>query len=212
MHRVATSAVPLRRLVDTSNFGPILSSRRNLVGMTMAIVAIVVHLVVGLGAFWPVIALCSWGIGVALTPSPAPPALPPPRTLVDAIIEATEHFQDLEVHEATEKHLGQLEWTMGQLQRHMDELAAQPILLQTVNEIAFSHVPTLEAAYKEVPDIARREAMLELDASLKLLNDEATKILNAIVEQKFKGLEDQRALLEQKFSGVTLYLDGPQEG
>lgn len=176
--------------------------------MILAIVAVLVHLLVGLGILWPVIALCAYGIGVALTPSPSQPALTAPSTLVDALEAATLRFRALGIGQSSERELGQLKWTVGQLERHMDELAAQPILLQTVNEIAYSHVPTLEAAFEEVPDIARGHAIGELDSSLRLLNEEAAKILNAIVQQKYRGLEDQRAQLEQKFTGVKLYLDG----
>ncbi|MEJ5998809.1 hypothetical protein [Corynebacterium sp. H130] len=195
--------------MDTNNW---FFSRRNMVGMVLAIVAIVVHLVVGLGTMWPVIALSAWGIGVALTPAAPQPALEEPRTLVDAIEESTVRFRNLGVGQSSERELGQLSWTIGQLERHMDELAAQPILLQTVNEIAFSHVPTLVTAFEEVPDIARSQGIDELDQSLHFLNMESSKILNAIVQQKFKGLEDQRSQLEEKFSGVKLYLDGPSQG
>lgn len=193
--------------MDTSNW---FFSRRNVVGLILAIVAVVIHLAVGLGTLWPVIAIAAWGVGVALTPSAPQPALAPPSTLVDAIDASTLHFRALGIGQSSERELGQLKWTIGQLERHMDELAAQPILLQTVNEIAYSHVPTLEAAFEEVPDIARGQALDELDSSLQLLNEEAAKILNAIVQQKFRGLEGQRAELEQKFTGVKLYLDGPQ--
>lgn len=187
-------------------------SRRNMVGMTLAILAIAVHLVVGIGYLWPVVALCAYGIGVAITPSPSQPALAPQSTLVDAIESSSAHLRALGAGNSSAQELGQLKWTIGQLERHMDELAAQPILLQTVNEIAYSHLPTLEAAFEEVPDIARGHAIDELDQSLHFLNKEAAKILDAIVKQKFRGLEDQRAQLEEKFSGVKLYLDGPSPG
>lgn len=198
--------------MPTNNVWTALSSRKNIVGMVLAIVAIIVHLVIGLGPLWPVIAVAAWGIGVALTPSSPAPALKSAPSLVDAIATETEKFRALGVSDSSLRQLNQLRWTIGQLEHHMDELSAQPILLQTVNEIAFSHVPTLVTAYEEVPDIARRGAQRELDSSLGLLNQEAGKILSAIVDQKFKGLEDQRALLEQKFSGVSLYLDGPESG
>lgn len=194
--------------MDTNNW---FFSRRNVAGMILAIIAIALHLAVGLGSLWPLVALCAYGVGAVLTPSASKPELAAPRTLVDAIESSTQNFRALGVGQSSIQELGQLKWTIGQLERHMDELAAQPILLQTVNEIAYSHVPTLEAAFAEVPDIARGQAIGELDNSLRLLNEEAGKILNAIVQQKFKGLEDQRAELEQRFTGVSLYLDGPSQ-
>lgn len=200
--------------MDTSStFWGALASRKNIVGMVLAIITVVLHLVIGLGTFWPIIAAAAWGIGVALTPgAPATPQLAAPATLVDALETSEERFRILGAGPNTRKQFGQLKWTIGQLERHMDELAAQPILLQTVNEIAYTHLPTLEEAYAEVPDIARHSANASLDSSLQLLNDEAGKILTAIVNQKFRGLEDQRAELERNFSGVKLYLEGPPEG
>lgn len=36
--------------------------------MILAIVVIVIHLVVGLGVFWPVVALAGYGAGVSCSP------------------------------------------------------------------------------------------------------------------------------------------------
>ncbi|AKK03042.1 hypothetical protein [Corynebacterium epidermidicanis] len=110
------------------------------------------------------------------------------------------------------QRLNELTWVIGELENHFDSLATQPILLQTVTDISYSHLQTLEAAYVEVPDIARRQANAELERSLDLLNSEARKILAAIVHQKFKGLGNQRALLEHHVSGVQLYLDDNPAG
>ncbi|MDU0478547.1 hypothetical protein QVA66_04755 [Staphylococcus chromogenes] len=192
--------------MDTSNW---FSSRKNVVGMVLASIAVIVHLIAGLGAFWPVIALAAYGLGVVLTPSAQPPvALPTSETYSEAVGSSAERFSALGVGESSKLHLGKLQWTIQELEKHVDELAAQPILLQTVSEISYSHLPSLESAYAEVPDLARKHAGKRLDSSLALLNQEATKILNAIVEQKFKGLEDQRSMLEERFSGVQLYLSG----
>ncbi len=43
-------------------------SRRNMVGMLLAVVVVVLHLVLGLGFLWPVAALAAWGAGALLTP------------------------------------------------------------------------------------------------------------------------------------------------
>ncbi|MEJ5928287.1 hypothetical protein WG915_06610 [Corynebacterium sp. H128] len=185
------------------------ASRKNVVGMVFAIAAVLTHILIGLGTFWPVIAIAAWGLGVVLTPGgPAAPAISPGETFAEAVQSSEQRFRNLGAHGSSLRQLGELKWTIRELEKHLDELSAQPILLQTVSEIAYSHLPTLEAAFAEVPDIARKEAVAELDSSLDLLNTEAAKILTAIVEQKFKGLGDQRALLEEKFTGVQLYLDG----
>ena len=43
-------------------------SRRNMVGMLLAVVVVMLHLVLGLGFLWPVAALAAWGAGALLTP------------------------------------------------------------------------------------------------------------------------------------------------
>lgn len=188
------------------------SSRKNMVGMLLAVLAVVTHLVVGLGPLWPIIAAAAWGIGVTLTPSPQQTALASPtKSYLDAVRESSEQFRELGIYESSKNLLADLQRTIAELENHQDELAAQPILLQTVADISYTHLPTLVSAYAEVPQYARSGGQTELDQSLKMLVDESHNILNALIAQKFKGLEDQRNRLEDAFSGLQLYLAGPKD-
>lgn len=49
--------------------GGFFASRRNIVGMVLAVLVIVGHLAFGFGAFRPVAAAAAWGVGVLLTPA-----------------------------------------------------------------------------------------------------------------------------------------------
>ena len=52
-------------------------SLKNQVGLVLAILVVVLHLVVGIGMYWPVAALAAYGAGAALTPARKPKELPP---------------------------------------------------------------------------------------------------------------------------------------
>lgn len=54
--------------MPTNNGGSFFFSRKNLAGIAIATLIIALHLVIGLGAFWPVVAIAGYGAAVALTP------------------------------------------------------------------------------------------------------------------------------------------------
>ena len=53
------------------------ASRKNQVGLVLAILVVVLHLVVGIGIYWPVAGLAAYGAGAALTPARKAMELPP---------------------------------------------------------------------------------------------------------------------------------------
>ena len=53
------------------------ASAKNQVGLVLAILVVVLHLVVGIGIYWPVAALAAYGAGAALTPARKPKELTP---------------------------------------------------------------------------------------------------------------------------------------
>ena len=52
----------------TSSGGGFLNSPANIVGLILAIAVVLLHLTVGLGFLWPVVAIAAWGASVALLP------------------------------------------------------------------------------------------------------------------------------------------------
>ena len=58
-------------------FARYFASPKNQVGLVLAILVVVLHLVVGIGVYWPVAALAAYGAGAALTPARTPKELPP---------------------------------------------------------------------------------------------------------------------------------------
>ncbi|AKK03041.1 hypothetical protein [Corynebacterium epidermidicanis] len=56
----------------TNSPGPMqwFNSRKNIAGMVLAVV---IHLIIGLGPLCPVVAAAAWGLGALLTPNPALP-------------------------------------------------------------------------------------------------------------------------------------------
>ena len=53
---------------DKSSGGGFLNSPANIVGFILAISVVLLHLTVGLGFLWPVVAIAAWGASVALLP------------------------------------------------------------------------------------------------------------------------------------------------
>lgn len=52
----------------TSSGGGFLNSLAKIVGLILAIAVVLLHLTVGLGFLWPVVAIADWGASVALLP------------------------------------------------------------------------------------------------------------------------------------------------
>ena len=68
-------------MASNNSFSNFLVSRKNQVGLLLAILVVVLHIAFGFGPFWPVAAIAAWGAGAALTPPPKQQALPPAQVL-----------------------------------------------------------------------------------------------------------------------------------
>ncbi|MFC6146651.1 hypothetical protein [Corynebacterium nasicanis] len=180
-------------------------SRKNLIGMVLAAAIIVVHLVLGLGFLWPVVALAAWGAGVALTPAPRQQALPPAPERPDA--DELLRRLDLSTRElysagpaapvldATAALRGSLlevllEWD------HLGDVPEQRVVIETIID---DYLPRTLRAYLAITERQHPVAIAETVDSLGILQEEATRIHRAVVNDTLRELEDQTRALRLQF-------------
>lgn len=180
-------------------------SRKNLVGMIIAVVVIVVHLVVGLGFLWPVVAALGWGAGVALTPAATPKELPPAAKAHDgqslladldrtsrkfyAAVPANEVLDSLAALRGSLREV-LLEW------ENLDDVPEQRVVLEAIVE---EYLPSTLRGYLAVTDRRHPQAISQTTESLRLLTEETDRIRQALLHDTLRELEDQNRALRLQF-------------
>lgn len=188
-----------------------LRSRRNIVGMLLAIAVIMLHLLVGLGALWPVVALAGYGAGVALTPARRSPEITPaPRPTLagpDELRPVTgRQIERLKVHAVPPPvihALADFEVAALKVLRNWAELTDFPEHQVTVRSMIATYVPELVDSYLRIPDRTEPRAVNDIIASFTLLRDEAEHIYEAIMENNLSRLADHGRVLRMQFGRLT---------
>ncbi|MDO5668913.1 MAG: hypothetical protein Q4G50_02800 [Corynebacterium sp.] len=186
----------------TNNF---FLSPKNLVGMIIAVVVIVVHLIVGLGFLWPLVAALGWGAGVALTPAARGKELPPAPAEKDghsllgdldrtsrkfyAALPANEVLDSLAVLRGSLREV-LVEWD------RLDDVPEQRVVLEAIVD---EYLPATLRGYLAVTDRHHPQAIRQTTGSLGLLNDEVKRIRQALLDDTLRELEDQNRALRLQF-------------
>lgn len=187
-------------------------SRRNITGMVLAVLVIVMHLIVGLGSFWPIVALAAWGAGVALTPAPAKElsstgtaavTAPELRHRLDEVAAQARAGRSLP-REVTEQ-LRELQTSLHQVLRDWDDLDRVPERQVMVRAMINRYLPDLFHHYDQVPNDRDPRAVADVVESLRIMREESEDLRKAILDDNVRQLEDHTRHLRLQFGRLEAY-------
>lgn len=205
----------------TSSGGGFLNSPANIVGLVLAISVVVLHLVVGLGFLWPVVAIAAWGASVALLPrqskgaqksvSSAPkPEVPQRRPLNPSELRRNLHrtlgrLFDAQPGEALGNAANDLGATLESVLSEWKYLKDYPEQKVVIGGIIQEYLPQTVNSYLAVPERLRHKAENPARESIDLLHSAVQKIQDAIGQDNLIALEGQRDTLAIQFGKVVDY-------
>lgn len=205
----------------TSSGGGFLNSPANIVGLILAISVVVLHLVVGLGFLWPVVAIAAWGASVALLPrqskgaqksvSSAPkPEVPQRRPLNPSELRRNLHrtlgrLFDAQPGEALGNAANDLGATLESVLSEWKYLKDYPEQKVVIGGIIQEYLPQTVNSYLAVPERLRHKAENPARESIDLLHSAVQKIQDAIGQDNLIALEGQRDTLAIQFGKVVDY-------
>ena len=205
----------------TSSGGGFLNSPANIVGLILAIAVVLLHLTVGLGFLWPVVAIAAWGASVALLPrqskgaqksvSSAPkPEIPQRRPLNPSELRRNLHrtlgrLFDAQPGEALGNAANDLGATLESVLSEWKYLKYYPEQKVVIGGIIQEYLPQTVNSYLAVPERLRHKAENPARESIDLLHSAVQKIQDAIGQDNLIALEGQRDTLAIQFGKVVDY-------
>lgn len=205
----------------TSSDGGFLNSPANIVGLILAIAVVLLHLTVGLGFLWPVVAIAAWGASVALLPrqskgaqksvSSAPkPEIPQRRPLNPSELRRNLHrtlgrLFDAQPGEALGNAANDLGATLESVLSEWKYLKDYPEQKVVIGGIIQEYLPQTVNSYLAVPERLRHKAENPARESIDLLHSAVQKIQDAIGQDNLIALEGQRDTLAIQFGKVVDY-------
>lgn len=205
----------------TSSGGGFLNSPANIVGLILAIAVVLLHLTVGLGFLWPVVAIAAWGASVALLPrqskgaqksvSSAPkPEIPQRRPLSPSELRRNLHrtlgrLFDAQPGEALGNAANDLGATLESVLSEWKYLKDYPEQKVVIGGIIQEYLPQTVNSYLAVPERLRHKAENPARESIDLLHSAVQKIQDAIGQDNLIALEGQRDTLAIQFGKVVDY-------
>lgn len=194
-----------------------LQSRKNIVGLVFAVTAVVIHLVAGLGVFWPVVAGAAYGLGALVTPQPPRPVpLPPPptaaqlRELLERQIQQIRSSYGSDVPEAIDEDLSGARAALVHTLKRWQDLAAQPRERAAVETIITQTIPELTASITAIPPDRRARVVDgvspndQIHENLEYLRTGCEKIEQLLIDQDMAGLRAQAEYLRGRFATNAL--------
>lgn len=205
----------------TSSGGGFLNSPASIVGLILAIAVVLLHLTVGLGFLWPVVAIAAWGASVALLPrqskgaqksvSSAPkPEVPQRRPLNPSELRRNLHrtlgrLFDAQPGEALGNAANDLGATLESVLSEWKYLKDYPEQKVVIGGIIQEYLPQTVNSYLAVPERLRHKAENPARESIDLLHSAVQKIQDAIGQDNLIALEGQRDTLAIQFGKVVDY-------
>ena len=197
---------------------PFAKSRKNRVGMGVAVGVVVLHVASGgmLGFLWPVVALSGWAAGALLTP-PKQTWVPPapekgPDELYRGIGKQLQILQSRTSSGTVLKAFTDFQvaarWVLGEWARLGDAPSQQSLVRSIIDE----HLPELVNAYVEVTDPNESSAKEAFVESLGIMRGEIEEIKAAIQQDSVRHLREHSLALKLQYGdeipGVET-TDGP---
>jgi hypothetical protein len=206
----------------STRLGRWLESGKNIVGSVLAVVAIILEVTVGLGAFWPVIVIAAYLVGALLWPRDRlnlTLALGESASADDlkaqmGSLRKTMNAQSGRLGADVVKPLGDLLDVLDEIVSKWDDLLVAPDQSHVVQQMIVDYLPTSLQTYLNIPATfaltarvaGKKSAHDELLDQLTLLMTEATKIRAAVYSKDLDALGDQSRFLQDKFGKSSLDL------
>lgn len=204
-------------------------SRRNMVGMLLAVVVVVLHLVLGLGFLWPVAALAAWGAGALLTPPEKENLRAVPRDAREVPgerLRPTEpddlrRYLDRDVRRWERRRLppaitdaltgaySNLVDALGKWDR-LDSSTRHRVIVQ---HIVTDDLPDVMDGYLAIPREDRPRAEADVVSLLGLLAAQAGEALEearAAFNAELHELDEKRLRMELQYGALPELKDGPE--
>lgn len=189
-----------------SAIGRYFVSAKNQVGMVLAILVIVLHLVVGLGDLWPVAALAAYGAGAALAPAPKRRELtesqPTPVVLEESLRRTS---AQLAMARPPREVMAQSE-TLQEYVRFVlaewDHLEPTPEHRQTIWNVVQVYYPEVVKTYLEAPQYRDPAAVSVVVDSLSTLTRAAWRIRQGILDDNLRAMDSQAQFLRQELGDL----------
>lgn len=198
--------------------GSFLVSRRNQVGLLLAILVVTLHIAIGLGFLWPVAAVAAYGAGVALTPPekpkelPPPPMTPTPIVLEDAMRETSGRLYKAGPPSAVMNQVKDLEANIRFVLKEWDHLQPTPEHRQTMWNVVKVYYPEVTSTYLNVPQFRDEAAVRVVVDSLTTLTNAVARIKKGILDDNLRAMDSQAQFLRGEFGalpGLDDDLPGP---
>lgn len=193
-----------------------LVSRKNQVGLLLAILVVVLHIAFGFGAFWPVAALAAYGAGAALTPPGQQQALPAPMTptpqLLDAALqETTAKLVRARPPRAVLAMAQELERNVRFVLTEWDHLEPTPEHRQTMWNVVKVYYPEITTTYLDAPQYQDSRAAAVMVDSLSTLSNAAGRIKSGILDDNLRAMDSQAQFLRNELGALPGLVDGFDE-
>lgn len=197
-----------------NRFGDFVQSRKNQVGLLLAILVVVMHIAFGLGFLWPLATAAAYGAGVALTPPPKQQALPPapvvptPQLLEDAMRQTSGELYRAGPPREVMNQVKELEGNVRFVLSEWDHLEATPKHRQTMWNIIKIYYPEVTATYLNAPNFRDSRAVAVVVDSLGTLTQAAGRIKNGILEDNLRAMDSQASYLRAELGELPGLDDG----
>ena len=201
--------------MDSSNSTNYLLSRKNQVGLLIAILVVVLHIAFNFGPFWPVAAIAAYGAGAALTPPPKQQALPPaatptPALLGDALKETAAQLRQAAPPAAVVRQAKELEDNVRFVLGEWDHLTPTPEHRQTIWDVVKVYYPEVTQTYLSAPQRHDPRAVAVVTDSLTTLTSAVGRIKQGILDDNLRAMDSQAKFLRNQLSALP-GLDGGEE-
>ncbi|AQQ15182.1 hypothetical protein CGLAU_06075 [Corynebacterium glaucum] len=189
-------------------FQSFLVSRRNQVGLLLAILVVTLHIALGLGFLWPVAAAAAYGAGVALTPPakpkelPPPPITPTPIVLEDAMRETSGRLFKAGPPSAVVNQVKELEANIRFVLKEWDHLQPTPEHRQTMWNVVKVYYPEVISTYLDVPQFRDEAAVSVVVDSLTTLTNAVARIKKGILDDNLRAMDSQAQFLRGEFGAL----------
>lgn len=205
-------------MASSNSFANFLVSRKNQVGLVLAILVVVLHIAFGFGALWPVAAVAAWGAGVALTPPPKQEALPPapfvptPELLNQKLDETSKQLAQARPPKPVLDQVGELERNVRFVLGEWDHLQPTPEHRQTMWNIVQEYYPSVVSTYLDAPQFRDPQAVNVVLDSLTTLTRAAGRIRQGILDDNLRAMDSQAQYLRGELGDLPGLDDGYTSG
>jgi hypothetical protein len=199
------------------------TSAKNLAGLGLAIIGLLLHFVGLLGAFWPLVVLALYGVGVLVTPSrQRSPSASSPGTLESADVRGALAQLDRRAGRGVPPEFTAAVHRITQSIRELlSSVAAQPAASEEVfvlSRMATDYLPATVDGYLRLPGsygmthkLADGRTPYELACSqLALLEGKLQDVRGAMLKGDSDELAVHGRFLEDRFGSSSLSLKAPQ--